>query len=88
MDNLLQPLQNQRSDVEVRWFKPSTNAPGAQVDIFYVNIAAFWRLCAGALSGAPGFGGLTWTSTPAYSCHPHVEVRWVVFSTIPNGTSS
>jgi hypothetical protein len=85
-DNLFQPLQNQWSDVEVRWFKSTTNAPGAHVDIFYVNIAALWRLCAGALSSAPGIGGLAWSSTPAYSCHPHVEVRWVDISTIPKGT--
>ncbi len=78
-DNLLQPLQNQRSDVEVRWSETPTNARKAHGDIFYVNIAALWRLCAGHFRVRRVLVGSPWSSTPAYSCHPHVEVRLAVF---------
>ncbi len=61
-DNLFGPLQNQRSDVEVRFADSFTKPRYAHGDIFYVNIAVLWRLYAGALSSAPGSGD--WLGLP------------------------
>lgn len=61
-DNLIGLLQNQRSDVEVRFSNSFTKSHNAHGDIFYVNIAALWWLYAGALSSAPGSGD--WLGLP------------------------
>lgn len=76
-DTLLQPLQNQWPDVEVRFSEKENSAHKAHVGIFYVNIAALWRLCAGHFRVHRVFVLFPWSSTPAYSCHPPVEMRWV-----------
>jgi hypothetical protein len=55
-DNLLQPLQKQWSDVEVRWSETPTNARKAHGDIFLCQNCRVMAAVRGALSSAPGFG--------------------------------
>jgi hypothetical protein len=68
-DNLLLPLQNQWSDVEVRWSETLTNARKAHGDIFYVNIARYGGCARGhfrvrrVLVGWPGLPHLRTAAT-------------------------
>jgi len=68
-DTFVGALQNQRSDVEVRWL-PREHVPLNTCWLFFMPTLLLMAAVRRSTIACTGFLSVSRTSTPAYSCHP------------------